>query len=336
MQEQVRHDYYAEMDAGRVRLAESYKRSPWNLASGLVDERTLRYFRMKYKKSQSHLGRQAKQKGAQDAAKKGELDARDEYMRRAKGLSPEFPQDLRLEPDFSGLSDPSWLGLEVEFKLIRPWYSRDDRIFHLLDNPVRKDRVFGVPYMSAASWKGLLRWACWMQEGQGRRTWLSYKDPTDKDSCEDSPWIVHLFGNARGEKERFRQGALVFFPTWFSRVDYAVINPHSRESRAGTIPITYEVVPEDTNGVLRLLYAPLPGAVERDGIDPTELIHRLLMAIQTLLETYGISAKRTAGWGTAQIEKWRALMTGRCEEFGEIGEMTTYISNLFLPGEDVV
>lgn len=38
-----------------------------------------------------------------------------------------------------------------------------------------------------------------------------------------------------------------------------------------------------------------------------EVLPKLLAAIEALLTTYGISAKRTAGWGTAKIEKWRVF-----------------------------
>ena len=69
------------------------------------------------------------------------------------------------QPDHASLPDSTGFGIEVSFTLETPWYSKDDRPFHVLDNPVRKDRVFGVPFMSAASWKGLLRWAYGMKAG---------------------------------------------------------------------------------------------------------------------------------------------------------------------------
>ena len=37
-----------------------------------------------------------------------------------------------------------------------------------------------------------------------------------------------------------------------------------------------------------------------------EWLPKLLEAIEDLLTRYGISAKRTVGWGTAEIKKWRA------------------------------
>ncbi|HXF06375.1 MAG TPA: RAMP superfamily CRISPR-associated protein [Blastocatellia bacterium] len=230
-----------------------------------------------------------------------------------------FPDCVRdSEPNFGDLVSARWLGLQVDFKLLTPWYSKDDRVFHVLDNPVRKDRVFGVPFMSAASWKGMLRWACRMQAGlrehleNGKR----FEDWRDPD------WILHLFGNEKGEEETFHQGALVFYPTWFDRIGFEVINPHSRERRAGTQPIYYEVVPgrkprpdnpgeheEGGKGSLYLLYAPWPGM--KPAVDTIDFLPKLLEAIETLLTTYGISAKRTVGWGTAQITKWKAFRKGQ-------------------------
>ncbi|GIW56874.1 MAG: hypothetical protein KatS3mg082_3278 [Nitrospiraceae bacterium] len=40
--------------------------------------------------------------------------------------------------------------------------------------------------------------------------------------------------------------------------------------------------------------------------EPEEVMRHLLDAIETLLTAYGVSAKRTVGWGTAEIKKWRA------------------------------
>lgn len=235
-------------------------------------------------------------------------DARRQYLQRASSGTLELPSWLQLDPPFDTLPDSSWLALEVTFTLQTPWYSKDDRSFHVLDNPLRKDRVFGVPYLAAASWKGLLRWACRMQAGL-----LGYLEQHGGklDGWQDPAWIVHLFGNEKGEAEDFQRGALAFYPTWFSRIGIEVINPHSRRTRAGTQPIAYEVVPADTEGTLRLLYAPLPGAAARDKVKPREAVDRLLEAIQALLTTYGISAKRTAGWGTATVSRWTARRNGQ-------------------------
>jgi len=62
-------------------------------------------------------------------------------------------------PNMAALPPRSWF-LQLTFTLARPWISKDDDPFYVAEsvNPVRKDKVFKVPTMSAASWKGLLRW----------------------------------------------------------------------------------------------------------------------------------------------------------------------------------
>jgi CRISPR-associated protein Cmr2 len=245
-------------------------------------------------------------------------EVRNAYLNIVKHYQPTFPEKLKglfCPPGFSNLPASDWLGFEITFTLKRPWFSRDDRAFHLLDNPLRKDRVFGVPFMPAASWKGLLRWACRMQTG--------FLERLETSGGKREGWkdvIVHLFGHEKGEMEHknFRQGALVFYPTWFEKIDFELINPHSRERRAGTQPLYYEVVPkdrkkdtkEDTKGKLYLLYAPLPGAGNTDGVQRSRAIEMLLKAVEALLTVYGISAKRTAGWGTAVIDHWQAYRKG--------------------------
>jgi len=216
--------------------------------------------------------------------------ARQDYMQQAVAQERKhtFLSDLHLEPDYTRafLPEPDWFTIDVSFRLTSPWYSKDDRPLHVLVNPVRKDRVFGVPFMSAASWKGLLRWACRRRAGLPDRP---KKHGTRMEGWKDPPWILHLFGNERGEDERFRSGALVCHPTWFDKVGFKVNNSY------------YEVVPAETEGKLQMLYAPLPGEIERDQTMPDAFISDFIDSIRALLENYGISAKRTAGWGKAKI-----------------------------------
>ncbi len=209
--------------------------------------------------------------------------------------------ELNLRPDFTSLPVDDWFGLEVNFTLQTPLYSKDDRPFHILDNPMRKEKVFGLPYISASSWKGMLRWACQMHEGLRKHL---KNNNMQMEGWQDPPWILHLFGNPRGEAKHFRSGALVFYPTFFNRLSFEVINPHSRARRAGIQPIFYEVVPAGAQGTLWLLYAPAPGAAERDKVNAEKIKDNLKNSIEALLEKYGIGAKHTAGWGLAKIDKY--------------------------------
>ncbi|MCX8071905.1 MAG: hypothetical protein N3C12_05575 [Candidatus Binatia bacterium] len=65
------------------------------------------------------------------------------------------------------------------------------------------------------------------------------------------------------------------------------------------------MVPPGTKGKLRLLYEPWPG--KKAATESKDVLPYLLESIETLLASYGISAKRTVGWGTAEIKKWRGF-----------------------------
>jgi len=249
------------------------------LAGGFIDACTAAYF-----------------KPGDKAAEKNSI--RETYMREAKKKQYKLSEKVHINPDFSHLPGSSWLGIEVKFKLLSPWYSKDDRPFHILDNPVRKDKVFGVPFMSSSTWKGLLRWACRMEEGL-----LNHLKDNNMDEWKEPEWIEHLFGSKHFEErdsEHFR-GALTFYPTWFDRISYEVINPHARSTRAGSNPIYYEVVPAPTEGKLQLLYVPGLGRMKYRKIEKYDTVTKLVGAIRGLLDTYGISAKRTSGWGAVEI-----------------------------------
>jgi CRISPR-associated protein Cmr2 len=254
--------------------------------------------------------------------KKGE--ARKCYQERAAAGTLQLPSKLKLDPDLGAPPLRYWLAIEIKFNLLSSWYSKDDRVFHVLDNPVRKDRVFGVPYMSAASWKGLLRWACRMQAGLQEHL---QRHGGKMDDWSDPDWILHLFGNEKGEKEDFLRGALAFYPSWFAKVGFEVINPHSRKTRAGTQPILYEVVPANTEGVLRLLYAPLPGDDGLGAARRIDALQKLLDAAEQLLTVYGFSAKRTAGWGIAEVIATRAN-GGEWKQENRLQELKGHLATL--------
>ncbi len=275
-------DLYAHLSGQAPQPA---SRTPRDLACWFIDSCAVRF------------GEAEKEQDERERQRKNE--ARRRYMKAAVQCGQlVIPSDLSFDITFGALPDAAWIGLEIQFTLQSPWYSKDDRPFHVLDNPVRKDRVFGVPYMSAASWKGLLRWACRMQAGLQEHL---QRHRGKMDDWSDPDWIIHLFGNEKREREDFRQGSLAFYPTWFDKVGFAVINPHSRKTRAGTQPIFYEVVPADTEGVLHLLYAPLPRADGFGSAERIDALRKLLDAAEQLLTVYGFSAKRTAGWGLAEV-----------------------------------
>lgn len=244
--------------------------------------------------------------------------ARREYQEEASkrkvhaGYEPSAPMLLR-----------DWLALTVTFQLQAPWFSKDDLPFHVLDNPVHRDHVFGTPFMPASSWKGLLRWAARMKTGLLAH--LEANNNTLQD-WTDSAELVHLFGNERAEAEHFQRGALAFRPTWFDKVGFEIINPHDRTKKAAIRPIIYEVVPPGAIGTLNVLYAPTPGT-PAPGVDRQKAVLLLLDAVESLITEYGFSAKRTSGWGVATVTKvnlrWR---DGSCD--GRLSDLRDEVKKL--------
>ncbi len=244
---------------------------------------------------------------------------------------------LGLIPDLNALSflpAGSW-GLQFTFTLRKPWISRDDDLFHILDNPVRKDKVFKVPVMAASSWKGLLRWTL-----MHTRLALKKDELSNSDFAGERLRQTLLFGDEQGEepgqvkgfaehvnslkpqararyecllRHHYRvdddvplphhSGRLFFYPTFFDGIDVEVINPHSRKTRAGTLPIYLECVPAGATGAFSLLYVPFDligkdeDTIRRQAAEDLQIVAEGLKA---LFLTYGFSAKRTSGFGVAK------------------------------------
>ncbi|MCX7682951.1 MAG: CRISPR-associated protein [Anaerolineae bacterium] len=252
-------------------------------------------------------------------------------------------------PDLKLLPLGSWF-LQFTFALDKPWMSKDDDLFYVTDsvNPVCKDKVFKVPMMSAAGWKGLLRWTAMHirltmkkdtltseQFAQERfRQTLLFGDEKGEEPEQTKDFAAFLDGlkpDARVEYERLlrehynvkhncplphHMGRLIFYPTFFNLIDVEVINPHSRETKAGTHPIYLECVPAGAEGTFSLLYVPFD-LIGRD----MEKIHReaaedlriIAEAISTMMLTYGFSAKRTSGYGAAEDEIHGKVQTRKGE-----------------------
>ncbi|NJR58657.1 MAG: hypothetical protein HC769_07195 [Cyanobacteria bacterium CRU_2_1] len=213
-------------------------------------------------------------------------------------------RDLKLE-DFSfipKLSDLDRLPslsfmLRVPFKLRKPYLSKDDRTFHLIDNPVRKDKVFQTPMVASTSWKGALRAALWQM---GHR--------------EENEQIIRLFGNEREEEDhkKLKSGRLYFYPTFFDKIGLEVINPHDRKKGTGKNPILIECVPIGATGELVILYVPF-WTVEKNQIteeerkqkQKTEVAEDLKLVaegVKEMLTVYGFGAKTSSGFGIAEQE----------------------------------
>lgn len=232
---------------------------------------------------------------------------------------------INLSPDISALPEGSWI-IEFPLTLAKPFISKDDIPLYIIENPVRKDKVFGVPFTSAMAWKGNLRWTMMkiflepeannpdrFAEGRLRHTLLF---GTEKGMMQETAkgWTKYLDELCPKAKESYRTklkekfgkeetpalaGMLHFYPTFWNRIDMDVINPHDRKTKTGKNPIYYEVVPEGAKGVFRLLYVPFywlgkPIAPKREVIRD---LREVVAGIKAMMLTYGFSAKKSSGYG---------------------------------------
>ncbi len=259
-------------------------------------------------------------------------------------------------PDFSLLPPGSWF-LRFTFTLAKPWISKDDDPFYVTEsvNPVRKDKVFKVPVMSAASWKGLLRWTMmqtrlfetrnakdWSDERWAKERfaqWFLFGDEKgeEPDSAKDfaayldtlKPRAKALFRNKVREyfeldaKDELphQSGRLMFYPTFFDLIEVEVINPHSRKTKAGTHPIYLECVPAGARGTFSLLYVPFD-LIGKDAAETrqqaVEDLLRVAEGLQAMFTLYGFSAKRTSGYGVAEESLQKGTFQLRVEEIAPL------------------
>jgi CRISPR-associated protein Cmr2 len=256
------------------------------------------------------------------------------------GLIPPTP------PDLARLPTGSWF-LQFGFTLAKPYMSRDDDPFYVVEsiNPVRKDKVFKVPMTAASSWKGLLRWT-------GVHEHLVVKgDGLDREAfARDRLKLRLLFGDEIGAgpegteglsafldelhqeavpfyrralRQHFRlpaedqqmprhSGRLLCYPTFYDRIDVEAINPHSRETKAGTQPIYLECAPTGAKGTFSLLYVPfdLLGKKSGDEIRSQAKADLEIMAevVSAMMLKYGFSAKRSSGFGEAEDKLTEGLV----------------------------
>lgn len=238
---------------------------------------------------------------------------RSEWSGQGKFRKVILPEDLysfwekleKPEVDLTLLPACSWF-LQFTFTLAKPYISKDDNPFYIIDNPIVRDKVFRLPMVRPTSWKGNLYSAFWQ---------LEY----DK---KDDAQMQRLFGVVRGKEQESSEeigqaGRLFFYPTFFRQTGLEIINPHDRKRRVGKNPIFLECVPAGAKGTFSLLYVPF----DRVGQDETETRHQGLSDLERVAEglhamflTYGFSAKRTSGYGVAKENVENGCVQIRIEE----------------------
>jgi len=215
------------------------------------------------------------------------------YARQLKeGVAWLHRLDMEQTPSASLAILPRYsFAISFEFQLAQPYLSKDDDAFYIIDNPVRKDKVFKLPMVAPSSLKGSLRHALW-QEGQ-----------------QDSEQIQRMFGETRDD-DTGQSGRLFFYPTFFDRIGLEIINPHDRVRRVGKNPILFECVPEETKGRFTLLYVPFDrigneAANPEKGVKslPEEVAEDMILlakGLQAMFTLYGFGAKTSSGFGLAK------------------------------------
>ena len=228
-----------------------------------------------------------------------------------------------------------FLYIQIKFKLKKPYISKDDDNFYIIDNPIVKDKVFKLPMVRSTTWKGVLRFSA---------VKVFEKEFSEKEWKEKRALLVRLFGNEKDAlegylnrfianklredvkrvKEEFekylvekghiskeipsRSGRLFFYPTFFDKISLDVITPLSRETRTpvrGRGPIYFEIVPENTEGIFRLFYYPFDliarGELDKIENEVKEDLEFLAKALKKMFHEIGFSAKKTSGFGTAEV-----------------------------------
>jgi len=242
-------------------------------------------------------------------------------------------------PDPSIFPTGSWAA-KITFTLRKPYISKDDTDLYILDNPVKKEWVFKVPYIAPSQWKGALR-AAMMRQLVAQ--WQQQNNQNPEEFARRRLQLALLFGDEKGEdpgsvkglakyldevggqeaaslfrrkvKEHFKipedkpiphfSGRLHFYPTFFNRIGLEVINPHDRKTGAGKNPIYFECVPAGTQGIFTLLYVPLdlsddPQKAQQDAKEDLQVIAE---GIRAMLTNYGFGAKTSSGYGVAEVRE---------------------------------
>jgi len=237
------------------------------------------------------------------------------------GLLPALPP---LEP----LPDLSF-ALHFTFTLRKPYLSQDEAEFYIIDNQVRKDKVFGLPYVAPSQWKGALRAAMGRQLAewwQGLKPERRNERANRKQFVARRVQLVRLFGTEKSVQVQdldsvggdelarwyrryvrrfvsptgFCAGRLHFYPTFFTAIGLEIINPHSRETGAGELPILIESVPAGAAGAFTLLYVPMGPDEPQARREVAADLRPVAEGLQAMLLEYGCGAKTSSGYGAAE------------------------------------
>lgn len=192
--------------------------------------------------------------------------------------------------------------IQFKFILKKPYISIDEQEFYIIDNPIRKDKVFNLPYIAPSSWKGSLRSALFHS---------GYNSENEK--------IQSIFGiKNTGNDELLTKGRVHLFPTFFMKKGLEIINPHDREKRVGRVPILFECVSAGESGTFTLLYVPcnLFLNINQENVKKQILEDLLLLSegLKSMFLIYGFGAKTSSGFGIAEnnLIEGKIILKSKC------------------------
>ena len=99
--------------------------------------------------------------------------------------------------------------IQIKFKLKKPYLSKDDDNFYVIDNPIVKDKVFKLPMVRATTWKGALRFAALKVFEEGVKNNKNNSNSEIKIAINEDNWkekralLVRLFGNEKDVMEKY-------------------------------------------------------------------------------------------------------------------------------------
>ena len=230
---------------------------------------------------------------------------------------------LTLLPEIKNLTDYSAI-ISLDFELLSPLLTHDDDSFYLFDNPVKKDHIFGVPYLAAASMKGLTFDAFlrafpadnWENLGKkdSDRT-IAYRSQKNKLSAQAAKRLFGVADNAETnlqDDSKSQVGRLHFAPIWFKYIQYLVMNPSSEKN---SMPIQFEAIAaEDSDkktvkATINFWYINKIDGEESSELEVRADLALLLEAMSEWLPALGLGAKRLAGYGA--IKPLTAIFKGK-------------------------
>lgn len=236
-------------------------------------------------------------------------------LREGKNVREFYPEPKGLQ----NLPENSTL-IKIVFTLKKPYTSKDEGEFHVIGNPIVRDKFTGLPMVRPTTWKGHLRFAAEKVEWEER---------------EKKKILRRLFGPESGEDEALK-GRLYFFPTFFvDEAEKDVITPLDRRTRTpvkGKAPIPLEVVKPGKEGEFYLLYVPYPKGDDFKNEQIGEDLRFLAEALKLMFYIYGFSAKKTSGFGVINENLNEGKLWAnpdRYEEFSHLGELRKKVETLW-------